>query len=395
MKRLIEESKKYIFNTYSRLPVIIVKGEGFKLWDNKGKEYIDFMGSRGTANLGHCHPEIVNAVKEQAERLIHVTNDFYIEPQILLAKMLVDNSFADKVFFANSGAEAVESAIKLARKYSRDRFGPNRYEIITMYNSFHGRTMGAISATAQEKFHKGFEPMLDGFKYIPFNDIDALKESISNRTCAVMIQPIQGEGGVNCPKDNYLNMVREICNDKDILLIFDEVQVGCGRTGKLFAYENYGIEPDIMTLAKSLAGGLPIGAMLSKDEIADSFSPGTHASTFGGNPLSTAAGIASLSILLKGEILENCRRVGKYFIERLNSLKDRYKFIKDIRGIGLIIGMELDFNASYIVDKCLERGLIINCTMGNILRFLPPLIIREKEVDLLTDTLDDIFKERV
>ncbi len=393
MRGLIEDSQKYIFNTYSRLPIVIVRGEGVRLWDKEGKEYIDFIGGRGTANLGHCHPEVVKAVKEGIERLIHVTNDFYIEPQIVLARMLVENSFADKVFFANSGAEAVEAAIKLARKYSKERFGPERYEIITMYNSFHGRTMGALSATAQTRFHKGFEPILNGFKYVPFNDIEALKGAISERTCAVMIEPIQGEGGVNCPSGDYLKKVRDLCNENEILLIFDEVQVGCGRTGRLFAYEYYGVEPDIITLAKSLAGGLPIGAMLSRDGIAGSFSPGTHASTFGGNPISASAGIAFLSVLLKGEVLDNCRRVGRYFYERLNSLKERYGFIREVRGVGLILGVELEFDGSWVVNRCLEEGFLINCTMGNVLRFLPPLIIKEEEVDRLVDTLNRIFRE--
>lgn len=386
-------SDQYIASTYSRFPVVIVKGYGCKVWDSEGKEYLDFVGGLAVCNLGHCHPNIVRAIKEQAERLIHVSNLYYTEPQAKLAKLLTENSFADRVFFCNSGAEANEAAIKLARKYARERRGHGRFEIITMINSFHGRTMAAITATGQEKFHKGFEPLLPGFKYVPFNDLEAVEEAIDGSTCAVMIEPIQGEGGVNCPSDSYLKDLREICDKHGLLLIFDEVQVGIGRTGTLFAYEGYDVQPDIITLAKGLAGGLPVGAMLAKEEIVRSFSPGSHASTFGGNPVVAASALATLNTILNDGTLKNCVEVGNYLFEELNRLKQEYSFIKDLRGKGLLLGMELEFDGGDIVKGCLEKGVLINCTMGTTLRFLPPLIVTQGEVDTMIQLLDDVFSE--
>ncbi len=387
----ISEANKYIAPTYSHYPIVLTKGSGCKLWDIEGREYIDFVSGIAVCNLGHCHPRVVGAIEDQAKKLIHVSNLYYIEPQIKLARLLAENSFADKSFFCNSGAEANEAAIKLVRKYAGENFGEERYEIITMTNSFHGRTLATISATGQKKFQSGFFPLLPGFSYVPFDDISSLENAFSNKTCAIMLEPVQGEGGVNFPSPDYLKGVRRICDEGGVPLIFDEVQVGMGRTGTLFAYENYGIKPDVMTLAKALGGGVAIGAMLATKKIADSFSPGTHASTFGGNPLACAAGVASLTSIINDGILENCKVVGRYFFDRLLTLKERYPFIKELRGKGLMIGMELEFEGGEVVTECMKKGFLINCTMGSILRFIPPLIIKEKEVDLLIDALDEIF----
>ena len=380
-------SERYIANTYSRYPIVLVRGKGSRVWDIEGREYLDFVAGLAVCNLGHCHPKVVSSIKDQAEKLIHVSNFYYIEPQIELASLLCKHSFADKVFFCNSGAEANEGAMKLARKHARTKMDGDRYEIITMERSFHGRTFATMTATAQEKFHKGYSPLMPGFKYIPFNDLEAVRNAIDSKTCAVMLEPIQGEGGVNCPKEGYLRSLREICDEKGILLIFDEVQVGMGRTGKLFAYEHEGVAPDIMTLAKSLAGGVPIGAMLSKKEVAESFKPGDHASTFGGNPLATAAGVAAFKAILEEGMLDNCREVGSYFFSRLEEMKKRFNLIQEVRGKGLIIGMELKMDGNPIVKEMMKKGILINCTMGNVLRFLPPLIVTRGAVSYTHLTL--------
>lgn len=388
---LIEQSSKYICFTYNRYPVVFSKGKGCKLWDVDGKEYLDFVAGLAVCNLGHCHTNVVAAIKEQAEKLIHVSNYYHNEPMIDLARLLCENSFAEKVFFCNSGAEANEAAIKLARKYAKENLGPEKFEIITMLKSFHGRTMATITATGQERFHKGFEPLLEGFKYVPFNNLEALRGAISEKTCAIMMEPIQGEGGVNVPSKEYIQELRKLCNEQGILLIFDEVQTGIGRTGKLFAYEHFGIEPDVVTLAKGLANGVPIGAMLTKDKFASAFVPGTHASTFGGNPLAAAAAVAVLKTIKKEDVLKNCNIVSGYLINRLKELMKGFDFIRDIRGMGLLIGMELSFDAGDIVKKCMERGILINYTNGNTLRFIPPLIVTADEVDILINALEEIF----
>lgn len=396
-KRIIADSKNYLMNTYNRAPIALIKGRGMKVWNSEGKEFLDFVGGIAVNCLGHCHPRVVIAIQKQAQRLLHVSNLYHIEPQVRLAKLLVENSFADRVFFCNSGAEAVESAIKLARKYAKEHISPERYEIITAYNSFHGRTFGALSATGQERFKKGFEPLLPGFKHVPFNDITALRDAISKQTCAVMLEPIQGEGGVRVPSNDYLQQVREVCDKEGILLILDEVQTGMGRTGKLFAYEHFSIEPDIVCLAKGLGGGVAIGAILAKERIANSFQPGNHASTFGGNPLACAAAHATIETLLEDNfILDNCNRMGMYFLEALQRLKaDFPSIVIDIRGIGLLIGMELAKEGGHIVERCAERGILINCTSGNVLRFTPPLIITQKEIDHLIDALENIFEREL
>ena len=385
-------SEKYVAHSYARFPILLVKGKGTRVWDMEGKEYLDFVSGLAVCNLGHCHPKVVKAIQDQAEKLIHVSNFYYIESQIRLASLLCERSFADKVFFCNSGAEANEGAMKLARKYAKERMEGDRYEIITMDRSFHGRTLATLTATAQKKFHKGYAPLMPGFKYVPFNDLGAVKNAIDSKTCAVMLEPIQGEGGVNCPSEGYLKGLREICDEKGVLLIFDEVQVGMGRTGKLFAYEHEGVAPDMLTLAKSLAGGVPIGALLIKKGVAESFEPGDHASTFGGNPLATAAGMAALTAILEEGMLENCQKVGAYFLSRLEEIKKKYPFIQEVRGKGLILGMELKMDGSSIVKEMMQKGFLINCTMGNVLRFLPPLIVTKEEVDQMVKALEEVLE---
>jgi len=385
-------SEKYVAHTYNRYSLVLVKGKGTRVWDVEGKEYLDFVSGLAVCNLGHCHPRVVKAIQAQAETLIHVSNFFYIAPQIELASLLCKHSFADKVFFCNSGAEANEGAIKLARKYAREKMQGDRYEIITMERSFHGRTLATLTATGQEKFHKGYAPLVPGFKYVPFDDVDAVRKAIDGKTCAILMEPIQGEGGVNCPSEGYLTSLREICDEKGVLLIFDEVQVGMGRTGKLFAYEHYGMEPDILTLAKSLAGGVPIGALLAREKVAEAFKPGDHASTFGGNPLATAAGVAAVSAILEEGMLENCEKVGEHFLVRLEEMKKKFPFVQTVRGKGLILGMELKMDGGNIVKEMMQRGFLINCTMGNVLRFLPPLIVTKQEVDQLIEALEDVLQ---
>ncbi len=385
---------KYMFQTYSRFPLTLVKGEGCRVWDEEGKAYLDFVGGIAVCALGHSSPLVSEALEEQSRTLVHVSNLYYTRPQTELAQLLVENSFADRVFFCNSGAEANEAAIKLVRRYTEDKFGSGRYVIISMTNSFHGRTMATLSATGQVKVQKGYDPLLHGFKFVPFNDLKSLEEAVEDDVCAVMLEPIQGEGGVVCPHPDYLKGVEEICRARNLLLIFDEVQVGMGRTGKLFAYEHYGVTPHIMTLAKALGNGLPIGAMLSTEKLSRAFGPGSHASTFGGTPLVTAAAKAVLKSLLEDGWIDNSRQMGEYFKGRLEDLGQRHHTVKNVRGLGLILGLELDRPGAPIVDACTERGFLINCIQDNVLRFIPPLIIEKKEIDLLMDTLDEILGEQ-
>jgi acetylornithine/N-succinyldiaminopimelate aminotransferase len=392
MNNLIEQSQRNLANTYTRFPIVLVKGKGCRVWDINNRQYLDFASGIAVNNLGHCHPGVVKAIRAQAKKLLHVSNLYYIKPQIELARLLTANSFADRVFFGNSGSEANEAAIKLARKYGNEILG-GKYEIITAYGSFHGRTIATVSATGQEKFHAGFQPLLPGFKYIPFNDLEAARTAISSQTCALMVEPIQGEGGVYLPADSYLKGLRELCREKGILLIFDEIQVGMGRTGRLFAYEHYGVPPDIMTLAKALGGGVAIGAMLTTEEIARCFTPGSHGTTFGGNPLATAAGVAAVSTILEDGVLENCRGIGEYLFAQLKALKGQFNFIREVRGKGLMIGIELDFEGAEIVNRCLEKGLLINCTAGKVLRFLPPLIVIKKEIDEAIKIFTQVLSE--
>jgi len=391
-KEFMDQANKVIIGTYRRQPVVLVRGSGARVWDSDGREYLDFVAGIAVCSLGHSNPKVVAALRQQAELLTHVSNLYYTVPQIHLAGMLVENSFADKVFFCNSGAEANEAAIKLARKYAHDNLKGDRYEIITMRGSFHGRTLAAITATAQEKFHVGFAPLPEGFRYVPFNDVKALEKAIRKRTCAVMVEPIQGESGVQMPSPGYLEGVRRVCDDQGILLILDEVQTGMGRTGKLFAHEHFGITPDIMTLAKALGNGYPLGALLATDRVASAFGPGTHASTFGGNPLGMAAGIAVLRALLEDGILDNSLEVGAYLRERLGELKKKHFMIQEVRGMGLMVGMDLTIDGASIVQRCLEKGLLINCAGEHILRFVPPLTISQDDVDRAVSILDEALE---
>lgn len=389
---LVSEGQKYIMNTYGRLPMAIVKGEGTKVWDADGNEYLDFVAGIAVNSLGHCHPKVVAALQKQATELIHCSNLYWIEPQIKLAKLLVENSCFDKVFFANSGAEVNEAAIKLARKYAKTKSHPEKYEIISMDNSFHGRTLGSLTATGQPKFHKYFDPMPSGFKYVPFNDIEAIEAAIDENTCAVMVEPVQGEGGVIPADPEYLKVLRQLCDEHDLLLIFDEVQTGVGRTGKLFAYEHYGVEPDVMTLAKAIAGGAPLSAMLVKDSAAV-FVPGEHGCTFGGNPLVTAAAVANMEVMLEDHIPEKVMETSAYMREQCERLKREYSSIKEIRGLGWLFGILLDREGAPVVKACMKRGLLINCTANYVLRFVPPLNVSIEEIDKALAILDAALNE--
>ena len=382
-------TKKHVAQTYGRYPIALIRGKGTKVWDKNGNQYLDFVSGLAVNNLGHCHPAVVSAIQKQAKTLLHVSNLYHIEPQSQLAEHLTSQCFADKFFFCNSGTEAIEAAIKLARKFSADQGHPERIEIITMNNSFHGRTMGALSATAQKNYHTGFNPLLPGFKYIPFNNIQAAKKAISKKTCAILVEPIQGEGGVNIPEPNYLKDLKLICRKNDILLIFDEVQTGFGRTGKLFAHELFKTKPDIMTLAKALGGGMAIGAMAATNRIMKSFVPGTHASTFGGNPLTCAAALASLKVITEKGFLKKASETGKYFLECLENLASQHSIVKQVRGKGMILAMELDKPGSKIVVDCMKNGFLINCIKQNILRFLPPLNISKKDISSLMPVLSN------
>lgn len=393
MENVQQACQEHIFNTYARMPVVFVKGRGTRLWDETGKEYLDFLAGIAVCNLGHCHPEVTRAMQRQAETLVHVSNLFYTPPQVELAAELTRLSFADKVFFSNSGAEANEAALKLARKYSKDRYGAGRFHVISMKDSFHGRTLATLSATGQEKVHKGFEPLVGGFTFVDYNAVDAVEQAITDRTCAVLVEPIQGEGGINFPTPGYLGELKALCRRYDLLLIFDEVQVGMGRTGTLFAHEQEGVTPDIMTLAKALGNGLPIGAMLATKEVAQAFVPGSHATTFGGTPLVTAVASKVLELLSAPSFLERVRDVGSYFKERLQGLQGHHPLIRDVRGRGLMIGMELTIAGAKIVEKCLARGFVINCTHDSVLRFVPPLIVEKDEIDQLVQVLDEVLRE--
>ena len=390
---LMKRADQVMANTYQRYPVVFIKGNGAKLWDTEGRSYTDFVAGIAVCNLGHAHPRIYEALAQQARTLLHVSNLYYTRPQIELASWLVENSFADRVFFGNSGAEANEAAIKLARKYFKERGEDNRFRIVAMERSFHGRTLATLSATGQEKIRKGFEPVLSGFDFVPFNDAGALRSQIGPSTCAVMLEPIQGEGGVRCPDENYLKTVRQICNETGTLLIFDEIQTGMGRTGRLFAYQHFGVEPDIMTLAKALANGLPIGAMLARENIAAAFGIGSHASTFGGTPVVTAAALEACKILVEDNIIENARSVGQYFKEKLHDLQTRHPIIEEVRGLGLLLGMQLKIDGRPLVTQCMQNGFLINCIQEKILRFIPPLIISTEEIDQLVACLDQILSQ--
>ncbi len=394
-EELIKKATQYIANTYTRFPIVVTKGEGCWLWDVNGRRYLDFLAGIAVCNLGHAHENVVEALTAQAKKLFHVSNLFYMEPQIKAAQMLVEHSFGDKVFFCNSGAEANEAAIKLARRYSWDRHGEGRHEIITMDNSFHGRTVNTLAATGQKKFGVGFEPLTGGFVHVPFNDLAAVRSAITERTCAVMLELIQAEGGVYVADKEYVTGLRDLTKERDIVLILDEVQTGIGRTGAFFAYEHFGITPDIMSLAKALGNGFPVGAMVATDAVMSAFVPGTHASTFGGNPLASAAVLATLNTLIDDGVIKNCSESGKYLRKGLLALKKKFPFIVDVRGLGLIWGVELSIDADATAKEFLEEGVILNCTKGTTLRLVPPLVVNREEIDIFLDIANRIFERKI
>ncbi len=382
---------KHVAQTYARYPIALVRGKGVRVWDADGKEYLDLLAGIAVNSLGHCHPAIVRAIQQQARKLLHVSNLYHIQPQSELARELCRHSFAERVFFCNSGAEANEAALKLARRYGGEHLG-GKYEILSAQNSFHGRTLATLTATGQEKVRAGYDPLPAGFRLIPFNDLRAAEDAVDpQKTAGILVEPIQAEGGINVADEKYLRGLRELCDRRGLLLIFDEVQTGMGRTGKLFAYEHYGVAPDIMTLAKALGGGLPLGAMLAREDVAKSFKPGSHASTFGGNPLACNAGLAVMKTLLKGGVLKNCVKMSNVFIKGLERLRKRFQFARGIRGKGLLLGLELDMDGSKIVEECMQEGLLVNCTASKILRFAPPLTITAKEIERGLATVEKVL----
>jgi acetylornithine/N-succinyldiaminopimelate aminotransferase len=394
MENWQELEQKFYMRIIKRLPVTLVRGQGARVWDTEGKEYLDFVAGSAVNSLGHCHPVVVKALTEQAKTLIHVSNLFYTVPQLQLAELLVENSCLDRVFFCNSGAEANEGAIKLARRYGKLHLG-GAYEIITTHGSFHGRTLATVAATGQDKHQQPYIPLPDGFVQVDYDSIGAIKAATTSRTCAVMVEPIQGEGGVNVPADNYLKQIRAWCEEKGILFILDEIQTGIGRLGSLFGYEQYGVEPDILTLAKGLGGGVPIGALLAKER-ASVFAPGEHGSTFGGNPLICATGLATLKFIIDNDIPNKVKELEHYFITGLEKLKAKFGFIVEIRGRGLLLA--LGFNddiAEELVLACLKEGLLVNPVKPNALRFMPPLIITEKDVDEALGILETVLSRRL
>ncbi len=393
---IFEGSKKYLMNTYGRFPIALVRGQGTRVWDSDGKEYLDFVAGIAVDALGHCHPKVVAAIKDQAERLIHVSNLYHIEPQVRLGQLLTKHSFADRAFFCNSGAEANEAAIKLARKYAKDHWASDRFEIITMHDSFHGRTLATVTATAQPKYQHGFEPLMPGFKYVPFDDLKAAERAVDNRTCAILVEPVQGEGGVRPAAPEYLRGLRRLCDASGALLIFDEVQTGLGRTGRLFAHEHAGVTPDMMTLAKPLAGGLPMGALVASEAVAASFTPGTHASTFAGTPFVSAVAVAAVSAIIEEGLPANAAKVGAFLVERLRALQARFAVIKEVRGLGLLLGVEMSIEVKPVIAKCMDKGLLVLSAGDRVLRMVPPLIITEAEaaraVEIVAEALGEVVK---
>lgn len=390
---IIERGKKVVMNTYGRLPMTIVKGDGAWVWDSEGKQYLDFVTGLAVNSLGHSHPAIVRAIQEQAKELLHTSNIYWIPNQVDLAERLVQNSFADKVFFCNSGAEANEAAFKLARKYAKKHYGAHKHEVVTLENSFHGRTLATLTLTGQIKYQEGYDPLPVGFAYAAINDIDDLRSKVNQNTAAVFIEPIQGEGGVIPASMEFLQEARALCDEFGALLIFDEVQCGVGRTGKLFAYEWSDVTPDIMTLAKALGGGVPIGAMLATDKVAAAFQPGDHASTFGGNPLATAVGCAVLDVMLEAGFMAGVQERSEEFKKGLEQLAQKYQTGGSVRGQGFILGWPVSKLGPEIVEACLQNGLLINCVGGKILRFLPPLTVEKPEMDKALGILDNVLKK--
>lgn len=391
---LMSFADKHLMTFTKRYPVALVRGEGMRVWDSDGKEYLDFTGGIAVTALGHCHPRVVGAMREQAATLLHVSNYFHIPQQIHLAKLLCDHSFADRVFFSNSGAEANEAAIKLCRKWAKEQGASDRGDIISMRGGFHGRTLATVTATAQEKYHHGYEPLPGGFKYVPFNDLKALERAIDSRTAGILVEPIQGEGGVIVPDDGYLPGLRKLCDEAGVLLILDEIQTGLGRTGRLWCHEHAGVTPDIMTLAKALANGIPIGATLATEEVARVFTPGTHGSTFGGNPFATAVGLTVFTTLVEERLPERAGRLGRLLRERLEAIHSRYPgAVREVRGKGLLVGVDLVPPVGEVVARCRERGLLVLTAGDNTMRLVPALIVDEDAVERATETIDRVLSE--
>lgn len=387
-----ELEQKLFLRTFSRFPVTLVRGQGSWVWDEQGRQYLDFVGGWAVNSLGHCHPVVVEAIGKQAKTLIHASNQFYTIPQIELAQLLIQNSCLDRVFFCNSGAEANEGAVKLARRYGKLHLN-GAYEIITTRGSFHGRTLAMTAATGQNKFQEPYLPLPGGFINVDYNDVGAIKAATTDQTCGVMLEPIQGEGGVNVPDDYYLEEVQTWCHEKGILLILDEIQTGVGRTGTLFAYEQYDVEPDIMTLAKGLGSGVPIGAFLAKEH-ASVFSPGEHGSTFSGNPLTCAVAYATMKYIIDNNLPEKVKRVGQYFTSKLEGLEQKFDFITQVRGRGLLLALEFNAEiAETIALACLSKGLLVNKVKANAIRFMPPLIITKEEIDKAISILESVLEE--
>ncbi|NIP28868.1 MAG: acetylornithine/succinylornithine family transaminase [Phycisphaerae bacterium] len=386
----IELFEKYVIGNYPRLPRVIVKGEGSYMFDADGNKVLDMFPGWAVSGIGHCHPKVVEAIRNQAGRLLHIDNTLYSEPQGKLAKLLSERAFGGKSFFCNSGAEANEAALKLARLHTPQQ----KYKFITAEGSFHGRTFATMTATAQPKHHEGLLPLLPGFVYVPFNDVVAMEAAFTDEVAAVMIEPIQGEGGINIPDKEYLQKIRRLCDENKALLIFDEVTTGVGRTGKWFAYQHFDVVPDIMTMAKALGGGMAIGAMMAKDEVAASLVPGKHATTFGGNALACAAAVAVIEAIEEEKLLQNAAEVGRYAKEKLELLKQKHSIIDHVRSVGLMIGVQLTGPGSEIVDKCLDNGLRINCTQGTVLRFMPPMIVTKEQIEEAVDILDNVLTEQ-
>jgi len=391
-KEIIDASDQHIINTYGQRKLALVRGEGARLWDAEGREYLDFFAGIAVCNLGHCHPKVTEAICRQAQTLVHISNLYYIEPQVELAAMLSAHCFATKWFFCNSGTEANEAAIKLARRYWTVQ-GMPKPEIISAEQSFHGRTLGALSATGQSKFHAGFEPLLPGVHYVPYNDVHALAAALNGKVGLVLLEPIQGEGGIHVPDPGYLAAVRQLCNERGVLLAFDEVQAGLGRTGRLFAHEHEGVTPDIMTLAKGLGNGVPIGALGCTDRVAEGFAPGAHACTFGGNPLSTAAALATMELLTEPGFLDRVTEVGAYFLGMLAGLAEDHASIVQVRGRGLLIGVEFDRPVAPLISALLDTGIICGPAGPNVLRFLPPLVVGKEEVDCVMAAIEACLEE--
>ena len=382
-REVLDRFEKYVIANYTRTPIVFVRGEGSRLWDADGNRYLDLFPGWGVDLLGHCPPRVVARVREQAGELMHVANNYCMEPQAVLAEMLSTRSFGGKLFFCNSGAEANEAAIKLARL----RTGGERYKIITMLDSFHGRTMATVAATGQAKYHQGMGPLQPAFDHAPLNDLEAVKALVDDKTAAIMTEPVQGEGGVNVATDAFLRGLRELCDAEELTLIFDEVQTGGGRTGEWFGYQLSGVVPDVMSLAKGLGGGMAIGAIAARPEVAPFLKPGTHASTFGGNPMACAGAIGAVETIEADGLLENARRMGAYLLERLNALKAEFPFIREARGRGVMIGLELDRPGADVVKRCLEKRVLINCTHDTVLRMLPSMALTREEADEGLDVL--------